>query len=176
MEKRCGRLRLVQNYMKSTEIFVANGLVWSRDLKGRDPKTGKVVRTLVQEMTGPMSHDRCYRNRITHRYYLNSATGGTDFLGLDGSLESPNPWARSTCGLAVMPANGMIYSGPYVCQCAIGTMASGRERVVQRLREYREAIHRGARTAFGERTCLWKSGRCRRHGDRLADLSLFQHA
>ena len=114
-----------KNYKKSTEIFVANGLVWSRDLKGRDPKTGKVVRTLVQEMTGPMAHDRCYRNRITHRYYLNSATGGTDFLGLDGSLESPNPWARSTCGLAVMPANGMIYNGPYVCQCAIGTMASG---------------------------------------------------
>ena len=113
------------NYMKSTEIFVADGLVWSRDLTGRDPKTGKVVRTLTQEMTGPMSHDRCYRNRITHRYYLNSATGGTDFLALDGSLESPNPWARSTCGLAVMPANGMIYSGPYVCQCAIGTMASG---------------------------------------------------
>ena len=76
-------------------------------------------------MTVPMAHDRCYRNRITHRYYLNSATGGTDFLGLDGSLESPNPWARSTCGLAVMPANGMMYNGPYVCQCAIGTMITG---------------------------------------------------
>ena len=24
-----------------------------------------------------------------------------------------------------MPANGMIYNGPYVCQCAIGTMATG---------------------------------------------------
>ena len=85
-----------ENYMKSSDLFVADGLVWSRDLKGRDPMTGKVVRTLTQEMNGPMSHDRCYRNRITHRYYLNSATGGTDFLALDGSLESPNPWARST--------------------------------------------------------------------------------
>ena len=72
-----------------------------------------------------MSHDRCYRNRITHRYYLNSATGGTDFLKLDGKAENPNPWVRSTCGLAVMPANGMIYNGPYVCQCAIGTMITG---------------------------------------------------
>lgn len=114
-----------QNYMKSTEVFVADGLVWSRDLKGHDPKTGEVVRTLVQEMNGPMSHDRCYRNRITHRYYLNSASGGTDFVKLDGKAESPNPWARSTCGLAVMPANGMLYNGPYVCQCAIGTMATG---------------------------------------------------
>ena len=114
-----------KNYMKSTEIFVADGLVWSRDMKGHDLKTGKVVRTLAQEMNGPMSHDRCYRNRITHRYYLNSASGGTDFVKLDGTAETPNPWARSTCGLSVMPANGMLYSGPYVCQCAIGTMATG---------------------------------------------------
>lgn len=99
--------------------------MWSRDLKGHDPRTGKVVRALVQEMTGPMSHDRCYRNRITHRHYLNSATGGSDFVKLDGTAESPNPWARSTCGLAVMPANGMLYNGPYVCQCAIATMATG---------------------------------------------------
>ena len=113
------------NYMKSSDLFVANGLVWNRDMKGRDVKTGKVVRTLTQEMNGPMSHDRCYRNRITHRYYLNSASGGSDFVKLDGNAETPNPWARSTCGLAVMPANGMIYNGPYVCQCAIGTMATG---------------------------------------------------
>tara|TARA_R110002049_G_scaffold285698_4_gene467001 strand:- start:136089 stop:139160 length:3072 start_codon:yes stop_codon:yes gene_type:complete len=114
-----------KSYMKSTEVFVAGGLVWSRNLNGHDPKTGKVVRSLAQEMTGPMSHDRCYRNRITHRYYLNSASGGADFVELNGASETPNPWARSTCGLAVMPANGMIYNGPYVCQCAIGTMATG---------------------------------------------------
>jgi len=114
-----------ENYKKSPDLFVASGLVWSGDLKGRDPKNGKVVRTLKQEMTGPMSHDRCYRNRITDFYYLNSATGGTDFIALDGSLESPNPWVRSTCGLAVMPANGMMYNGPYVCQCTIGTLISG---------------------------------------------------
>ena len=114
-----------ESYKKSPDFFVASGLVWSRDLKGRDPKTGKVVRTLKQEMTGPMSHDRCYRNRITDFHFLNSASGGTDFMALDGSLESPNPWVRSTCGLAVMPANGMIYKGPYVCQCAVGSMVSG---------------------------------------------------
>ena len=114
-----------ENYMKSTEIFFTDGMVWGRDLKGHDPKTGEVLRTLAQEMNGPMSHDRCYRNRITHRFYLNSASGGTDFMKLDGTTESPNPWARSTCGLAVMPANGMVYNGPYVCQCAIGTMITG---------------------------------------------------
>ncbi|MDF1813743.1 MAG: PQQ-binding-like beta-propeller repeat protein [Verrucomicrobiales bacterium] len=113
------------NYMKSSDVFIVDGLVWSRDLKGRDLKTGKIVRSVPQEMTGPMSHDRCYRNRITHRYYLNSASGGSDFINLDGTAETPNPWVRSTCGLSVMPANGMLYSGPYVCQCAIGTMATG---------------------------------------------------
>lgn len=113
------------NYTKSPDLFVIDGLVWGRDMQGRDAKTGAIVRPLKQEMNGPMSHDRCYRNRITHRYYLNSASGGTDFMNLDGKGETPNPWARSTCGLAVMPANGMIYNGPYVCQCAIGTMATG---------------------------------------------------
>ena len=113
------------NYKKSPDLFVADGLVWSKDLKGRHLKTGEVIRSLTQEVNGPMSHDRCYRNRITHRYYLNSASGGTDFLKLDGKNESPNPWVRSTCGLAVMPAYGMIYSGPYVCQCCIGAMVPG---------------------------------------------------
>ena len=28
-----------------------------------------------------MGHDRCYRNRITERFYINTATGGSDFLG-----------------------------------------------------------------------------------------------
>lgn len=113
------------NYMKSPDLFVVNGLVWGRDLKGRELKTGKVVQTLQQEETGPMSHDRCYRNHITHRYYLNSASGGTDFLKLDGTAETPNAWARSTCGLSVMPAYGMVYNGPYVCQCTIGEMITG---------------------------------------------------
>lgn len=113
------------NYMKSSDLFVADGLVWNRDLKGRDPETGEIVRSLGQEMTGPMSHDRCYRNRITHRFYLNSASGGSDFVMLDGKAEIPNPWVRSTCGLAAMPANGMLYNAPYVCQCAIGTMVTG---------------------------------------------------
>lgn len=113
------------NYMKSPELFIARGLLWSKQLKGIDTKTGKVVETLTQEMLGPMSHDRCYRNRVTHQYYLNSGSGGIDFVGLDGNSENPNPWVRSTCGLSAMPANGMIYNGPFVCQCAIGSMLTG---------------------------------------------------
>ncbi len=114
-----------ENYMKSPELFIAQGLLWSKQLKGISPKTGEVVKGLTQEMLGPMSHDRCYRNRVTYQYYLNSGSGGVDFVGLDGSSEHPNPWVRSTCGLSAMPANGMIYNGPFVCQCAIGSMLTG---------------------------------------------------
>lgn len=123
--KTAWKTSLGKNYKKSPDLFVARGLVWGKNLKGHDPKTGTAVIQLTQEVTGPMSHDRCYRNRITHRYYLNSASGGTDFLRLDGKVEYPNPWVRSTCGLAVMPANDMIYTAPWVCQCAIGAMIPG---------------------------------------------------
>ena len=164
------------NYMKSPDLFVADGLVWSRDLKGRDPKTGEVVRSLTQEMNGPMSHDRCYRNRITHRYYLNSASGGTDFLKLDGKAESPNPWARSTCGLAVMPANGMVYNGPYVCQCAIGTMVTGVNGLYNGSGNSDKRFTVTLEPRLVKGTGVWAQRRCRRHVGRLADLPLLQHA
>jgi len=68
-------------------------------------------------MTGPMGHDRCYRNRITVRYYINSKTGGSDFLGLEQPCEFPNPWVRSTCGVGYLPCNGLLYCGPAACSC-----------------------------------------------------------
>ena len=110
------------NYMKSADIFLAQGLVWTGLLNGHDPKTGKIVRTLEQKMQGPMSHDRCYRNRITEQYLINSKTGGSDFVRLDGKGEFPSPWVRATCGLGVLPANGLLYSSPYSCTCVSGTM------------------------------------------------------
>ena len=113
------------NYTKTGDIFFAKNLVWTSKGEGLDPETGKVVRALKQKMDKPMSHDRCYRNRITHRFYINSKTGGSDFVNLDGTGEHPNPWVRPTCGLAVMPANGLMYNGPYVCQCASGNMIPG---------------------------------------------------
>jgi len=110
------------NYMKSADIFLAQGLVWTGLLNGHDPETGKIVRTLQQKMQGPMSHDRCYRNRITEQYLINSKTGGSDFVRLDGGGEFPSPWVRATCGLGALPANGLLYSSPYSCTCVSGTM------------------------------------------------------
>jgi SAM-dependent methyltransferase len=59
--------RAILNHFKSPDVFLAAGVVWSAYYDGHDPQTGEVVKTLSQWMTGPMGHDRCYRNRITDR-------------------------------------------------------------------------------------------------------------
>jgi len=105
------------NHFKAPDVFLAGGLVWSSYYSGHDPKTGEVVKTLSQKMNGPMGHDRCYRNRITDRYYINTKTGGSDFLDLETSREFPHPWARSTCGIGHLPCNGLLYLGPPACSC-----------------------------------------------------------
>ncbi|HUV66784.1 MAG TPA: PQQ-binding-like beta-propeller repeat protein [Sedimentisphaerales bacterium] len=105
------------NHHKPPDVFVAAGLVWSDYFNGHDPHTGKIVKKLSQKMLGPMGHDRCYRNRITERYYINTKTGGSDFLGLETPGEFPNPWGRSTCGIGYLPCNGLLYLGPPACSC-----------------------------------------------------------
>jgi len=105
------------NHFKSPDLFLAAGAVWTANDSAYDPVTGKPVRELGQMMTGPMGHDRCYRNRITERWYINTVTGGSDFLALDGSGEFPNPWVRSTCGIGHLPCNGLLYAGPPACSC-----------------------------------------------------------
>jgi len=117
--------RNVQNYMKTSDCFIADGLLWTGLMVGHDPKTGRIARRLTQEMNQPMGHDRCYRNRITETYYINSKTGGSDFVSLRGRREFPSPWIRATCGLGPLPANGMLYSSPYSCSCVSGSMLTG---------------------------------------------------
>jgi len=131
------------NHHKAPDVFLANGLVWAAaynaangrpapalglprmGVNGFDPETGKLVRELDQAMAGPMGHDRCYRNRITTRYYINTATGGSDFLDLSSPAEFPNPWIRSTCGIGPLPCNGLYYGGPPSCACCNSVMLNG---------------------------------------------------
>ncbi|UCG49904.1 MAG: PQQ-binding-like beta-propeller repeat protein, partial [Phycisphaerales bacterium] len=128
------------NHHKAPDVFVANGLVWAAaysgstgrpapalgltrmGVNGFDPGTGKLVKHIAQTMHGPMGHDRCYRNRITTRYYINTVTGGSDFLDLSSSVELPNPWIRSTCGIGPLPCNGLYYAGPPSCACCNSVM------------------------------------------------------
>jgi outer membrane protein assembly factor BamB len=118
------------NHHKAPDLFLTGGVVWTGyggKYTAYNPATGEVVKTFQQAMTGPMGHDRCYRNRITDRFYINSATGGSDFVRLDTSggtpqSEFPNPWARSTCGIGFLPCNGLLYAGPPACSCSNGVM------------------------------------------------------
>jgi outer membrane protein assembly factor BamB len=131
------------NHHKPPDVFLADGLVWAQaysgstgrpvpklgltrmGVNGFDPQTGKLVKQIDQTMLGPMGHDRCYRNRITTRYYINTVTGGSDFLDLSSSTELPNPWIRSTCGIGPLPCNGLYYAGPPSCACCNSVMLNG---------------------------------------------------
>jgi len=109
--------RTRMNHHKPPDIFLTRGAVWTANNKAYDPLTGKPITALSQKMTGPMGHDRCHQNRITERWYINTASGGSDFLALDGTGEFPNPWGRSTCGIGHLPCNGLLYLGPPACSC-----------------------------------------------------------
>ena len=116
------------NYQASSDLFHVNGILWTgakAGATGLDAETGKPVKTLGQQFTGPMGHDRCYRNLITKKFYINSKTGGADFLDMEEDREYPNHWTRGTCGMGVLPANGLLYSTPYSCTCSVGDMMKG---------------------------------------------------
>jgi outer membrane protein assembly factor BamB len=114
------------NYESSADLFYVNRLVWiGKGPTAYDAETGKEVKSLKQQATGPMGHDRCYRNMITKKYFINSKTGGADFLGLETGGEFPNHWTRGGCGMGVLPANGLLYSTPYSCTCSVGDMLPG---------------------------------------------------
>lgn len=112
------------NYQASPDLYYVDGVVWGGN-SGRDAATGQLVKSFKQQMTGPMGHDRCYRNFVTRKYYINSKTGGADFIDLETGKEYPNHWTRGTCGTGVLPANGLLYSTPYSCTCSIGDMIPG---------------------------------------------------
>ncbi len=116
---------IANNYEKAADLYLAAGAVWtggSKQPTSYDPESGRNLTTIPQRMNGPMGHDRCYRNFITARYYINSKTGGADFLDLASKKEFPHHWTRGTCGLGVIPCNGLLYVPPYSCQCSIGAM------------------------------------------------------
>ncbi|RMF88673.1 MAG: hypothetical protein D6741_18815, partial [Planctomycetota bacterium] len=115
------------NYESSSDVFFIDGTVWvgGEHPTQYDAETGRLLKRIVQKMTGPMGHDRCYRNFITERYFINSKTGGADFLELETGNELPNHWTRGGCGTGVLPANGLVYSTPFSCQCSMGAMIQG---------------------------------------------------
>ncbi len=122
-------IRSRKGYQASTDIFVAANALWMcgacNNPKGIvtnrpasfDLKTGDELRTIPQVLSKPMGHDRCFRNFITERFFINSKTGGPDCMDFVSHAEYPAPFTRATCSMGPLPCNGLIYCGPYSCQC-----------------------------------------------------------
>jgi len=115
------------NYQASVDVFFVDGHLWVGGDNPRqlDPETGEEIRKIVQQRTRPMGHDRCYRNYISRKYFINSKTGGADFLELESGREYPTHWTRGGCGSGVLPANGLVYTTPYSCTCSLNEMLPG---------------------------------------------------
>ena len=125
-----------KGFHTSTDMLIAQGVLWlcgegenKGDVGGRptsyDLKTGNQIKVIPQKITGPQGHDRCYRNYITERFFINSKTGGSDFLDLVSDNEYPGSFLRGTCSMGVLPCNGLLYAGPDSCQCHIPVSLQG---------------------------------------------------
>jgi outer membrane protein assembly factor BamB len=113
-------------YHSSPDIFVVGSTVWLYPgTDGFDVETGKVVATRRVTRDGPMGHDRCYRNKATIRYMINSRSGGADFSRFGGDESRSHPWVRGTCSLGVMACNGLLYASPNACSCVNETKLYG---------------------------------------------------
>jgi len=113
-------------YHSSPDVFVVGNTVWSYPATdGYDLATGKVVASRRETRDGPMGHDRCYRNKATVNYMINSRSGGADYSKLDGDWSRAHPWVRGTCSLGIMPCNGLLYASPHACSCVNETKLNG---------------------------------------------------
>ena len=118
-----------KGYQASSDILIAADVLWmmgscnnaqgivTKQPTSFDLKTGAELHTIDQYLSKPMGHDRCFRNFITERFFINSKTGGPDCLDLQTDAEYPAPFTRATCSMGHLPCNGLIYCGPYACQC-----------------------------------------------------------
>ncbi|HUV63424.1 MAG TPA: PQQ-binding-like beta-propeller repeat protein [Sedimentisphaerales bacterium] len=110
------------------DALVINDLVWSAGsgagkFIGKDIHTGQVKAEFSPpEMT--WFHPRCYRSKGTTRYLLASRTG-IEVVDVRAKKVDVNHWTRGACLYGIMPANGLIYTGPHSCACLLETKTSG---------------------------------------------------
>ncbi len=129
------------------DIFVAQGLVWGADHRGRpqvdrvtdvvrqglDPQTGDVVQTIrADRLKSPGHHYRCYRSKATERYLL-LPKRGVEFFDLLGQDFQRHDWLRAPCMYGVMPANGMLYVPSHPCVCYPGVLLDHFNALVARV-------------------------------------------
>lgn len=112
-----------KGFKSPIDVFVAKGLVWTKNRKeqrallGHDLRTGEICSTIPipYENLG-MPHHRCYRNKASGDYVL-TGIGGIELTNLETGANHVNNWIRGVCQYGVMPANGLIYAPSHACMC-----------------------------------------------------------
>ncbi len=108
------------------DLFIAKEALWTHfDLNGYDLTTGEKIKVRGETRDGPMGHDRCYRNKATGNYIINSKTGGSDFSFLGKDKSRSHAWVRGTCSQGIMPCNGLLYAPQHACSCAYAAKLYG---------------------------------------------------
>ena len=119
-----------------------------------DLNTGEALPGLgVENLWSPQHHHRCYPNKATSRYII-GAMEGMEYLALEDESHSRNNWVRGSCGLGILPANGMTYAPADQCFCSAGVKLLGTNALTA-AREFPEeepAAHRLTRGEFYDRT------------------------
>ena len=113
-------------HYSSPDVLIAGGAVWMHhNLDGYDLDSGAKIKVRGATLEEPMGHDRCYRNKATNNYIINSKSGGADFSFLGKPDSVSNAWVRGTCELGIIPCNGLLYASPHACSCVNGTKLNG---------------------------------------------------
>ncbi|HEY3322405.1 MAG TPA: PQQ-binding-like beta-propeller repeat protein [Planctomycetota bacterium] len=112
-------------YRSPEDLIVAGGLVWdapttgggmSGAFCGRNPLTGEVKVEFPPDVNTYWFHHRCYIAKATDRFILTSRTG-IEFVDFRAKHWEINHWVRGACLYGILPANGLVYSGPHNCAC-----------------------------------------------------------
>lgn len=107
----------------SLNAFFLDGLVWvhAADQKtraqawvGLGPASGEEKKRIADS-----GKHRCHLDKATGRFILSSTMC---FVDLEKGAAENFPGARNTCGIGVMPGNGLYYTFPHGCLCVSGMM------------------------------------------------------
>ena len=128
-----GTLLWSDRYIRSghnspNDLLIVNDLLWSAGM-GRQAFVGKNVhtgKTEVEFRPPDMTwfHPRCHRSKATVKHLLTSRTG-IEVVDVTKQTVEVNHWTRGACVYGIMPANGLIYTGPHSCACLMESKTTG---------------------------------------------------
>jgi len=138
--------------------------------QGLDPASGRVVKAFSYPEGQNITH-RCHMDKATTRFLI---AGCTDFVEPNTQEHTPVRFARGICQLGLLPANGLVYSYPYGCECLPflrGFVALAGEARDPAARNKESSLVRETGPAFGgtsskKTTVQAEDWPCFRHDDR----------